>query len=214
MNVNPNSQKSETRLIRRTSKARQEQIIAAALELISHDGVESLSVAAVARQIGMVPSALYRHFSGKEEILLAVNAMICTNLIENVHRVEEITFDPIQRLELLLQRHVKLVRHKPGIARYVFSTAVLPCGKERKIALFGGVQAYLHEVENIIATAQHKGMITSDYTSSSLAHMFLGLVQPAIFLNQLGDGNYPMEDRVKEGWKMFKHTLSKNQEGL
>ena len=51
MNVNPNSQKSETRLIRRTSKARQEQIIAAALELISHDGVESLSVAAVARQI-------------------------------------------------------------------------------------------------------------------------------------------------------------------
>jgi AcrR family transcriptional regulator len=207
MDANTDSQEVENSSRRQNTRVRQEQIITAALELISRDGVDSLSVAAVARAVGIVPSALYRHFSGKEEILQGVNATICADLVKNVRMVEEITPDPLHRLELLVKRHIRLVQSKPGIARYVFSTGILPRGTERKVRLFKGVCAYLHEIERIMATAQEQGQIATQHSASDLSYMFLGLIQPAVFLHQLGDGDYDMETRIETGWRIFKHMI-------
>ena len=48
------------------SEVRQEQYVQAALGLVAADGLKNLSVARVARRMGLVPSALYRHFPGKD----------------------------------------------------------------------------------------------------------------------------------------------------
>ncbi len=47
------------------TEIRQEQIAQAALSLIASRGIKGLSVAAVARRVGLVPSGIYRHFKGK-----------------------------------------------------------------------------------------------------------------------------------------------------
>jgi len=52
--------------------ARQGQIIEAALELIDAEGVSALSIVGIAERVGIVPSALYRHFKSKEDVLDAV----------------------------------------------------------------------------------------------------------------------------------------------
>jgi hypothetical protein len=100
-----------------------------------------------------------------------VNATICADLVKKVCMVEEITPDPLHRLELLVKRHIHLVQNKPGIARYVFSTGILPRGTERKVRLFKVVCAYLHEVERIMATAQEQGQIATERSAVPL--MFL-----------------------------------------
>ncbi|HEY6572448.1 MAG TPA: helix-turn-helix domain-containing protein, partial [Candidatus Eisenbacteria bacterium] len=51
------------------TEVRRDQIAAAALQIIAAHGVRGLSLAAVARRVGLVPSAIYRHFAGKDEIL-------------------------------------------------------------------------------------------------------------------------------------------------
>jgi len=56
------AQKTET-------EVRQEQIIEAALELIGAEGVGALNIAGIAEQVGIVPSALYRHFKSKDVVL-------------------------------------------------------------------------------------------------------------------------------------------------
>lgn len=48
---------------------RREMIIAAAAELFSADGYGNVSMDDIARAVNVRPSALYRHFSGKQEIL-------------------------------------------------------------------------------------------------------------------------------------------------
>jgi AcrR family transcriptional regulator len=47
-----------------------ERIVAAAIELADTDGLEAASMARVAERLGFTPMALYRHVSGKEELLV------------------------------------------------------------------------------------------------------------------------------------------------
>lgn len=45
-----------------------------AITLIARDGVEAFSLRAVAREVGVSPSALYRHFADKDALVAAVAA--------------------------------------------------------------------------------------------------------------------------------------------
>lgn len=56
-----------------------EEILEAALAVLRRDGPAGLSTRTVAAQVGVTATALYRHFSGKEELL--------TEVVRSVHRV-------------------------------------------------------------------------------------------------------------------------------
>jgi len=94
---------------KRSREARREQIAEAALEVIARHGTRSLSVRAVARRIGIVPSAIYRHFHGKEEILSAAIEQMGERLLENAARAAAGKGGTIQRLRMLLQDHVRAI---------------------------------------------------------------------------------------------------------
>ena len=68
------------------TQIRREQIAEAALSLVADQGLRRLSVAAVARRVGLVPSGIYRHFKSKDEILAAVLDRIEARLLANVQR--------------------------------------------------------------------------------------------------------------------------------
>ena len=50
------------------AKDTKERILATALELFSQNGYDGTNVREIAASLGLVKSALYRHFSSKEEI--------------------------------------------------------------------------------------------------------------------------------------------------
>ncbi|MBI2220156.1 MAG: helix-turn-helix transcriptional regulator [Acidobacteria bacterium] len=50
------------------TEIRQEQIAQAALAVVARHGIRRLSIASVARRVGIVPSAPYRHFENKDDL--------------------------------------------------------------------------------------------------------------------------------------------------
>ena len=83
---------------KQNSEIRQEQIARAALELIAFEGVGSLSVGRIARKVGLVPSAIYRHFLAKSEIIDAVLELIRELLLANVAAVKQQAPNPVDAL--------------------------------------------------------------------------------------------------------------------
>jgi AcrR family transcriptional regulator len=69
------------------TEIRQDQIAEAALDIVRKDGIRALNVAAVAEKVGIVPSAVYRHFKNKSQIVDAVLQLIQTRLNQNFHEV-------------------------------------------------------------------------------------------------------------------------------
>ncbi|GAB3450201.1 hypothetical protein GCM10027570_25160 [Streptomonospora sediminis] len=57
-----------------------EDVRRAARAIISEDGVEALTLAAIARRVEVTPAALYRHFSGLPEIVVEVGNDIAEEL--------------------------------------------------------------------------------------------------------------------------------------
>ena len=71
------------------TEIRQEQIAEAAIELIAAEGVNSLSIAGIAERVGIVPSAFYRHYKSKDEVLDAILDQLRIKLLGNVTAVRK-----------------------------------------------------------------------------------------------------------------------------
>ena len=66
------------------TEVRREQIIEAAMNLIASRGLKGLNVAGIANRIGLVPSAIYRHFKSKDDVLDMILDFIQEKLLTNI----------------------------------------------------------------------------------------------------------------------------------
>jgi AcrR family transcriptional regulator len=189
------------------TQVRQEQLAQATLALIAAHGIEGLSIARVARRVGLVPSAIYRHFSGKDQLVDAAVALIRERLHGNVSDVMEQTPDALERLRRLLLAHVSVIRGNEGILRVVFSDELHHGQPTRKARVLEMITSYLKGLADIAAEGQRKRQIRRDIDPSTIAVMFLGLIQPASILWHLSDGEFDVTRHVEKGWPIFKAAI-------
>lgn len=189
------------------TEVRQEQFAQAALGLVATYGLKGLSVARVAHRVGLVPSAVYRHFASKDELLDAVIDLIRDRLSRNVEKVSQECKDPLECLRRLLMLHAQLVRENQGVPRIVFSEEVFSRNPQRKMAIHGIVKGYLRQVADMIKRGQTEGQIRRDLDPSTVSLMFLGLVQPAAILWQLSDGGIDVTKHAERAWQIFAEAI-------
>jgi len=190
------------------TEIRQDQITNAALGLIAAKGVTELSMAKLADRVGLVPSAIYRHFKSKDEVLDATIAHIRERMRNNVRTARKETSDAVECLHMLLVLHVELVRQNRGILHIVFSDSVYSGRPRRKQRMYQAIAAYLNEVGVIIAGGQSHGLICRDSDAHTLAVMFLGLIQPAAFLSHMSNGEFDAAEHAENAWKVFSACLT------
>ncbi len=191
------------------TRIRREQIVQAALSLVATDGLKRLSVARVARRVGIVPSALYRHFSGTDEILDAVLAAVQERLAGNVRAAREEGSSALGRLHALLCRHVAMLQEHPGLPRLVFSDDAYAGHPKRRLQMYKGIRAYLERVAEMVRQGQESGEVDRAVDPAAAALLFLGLVMPPAMLRQMSDAEPPVQARARDGWPLFERALGR-----
>lgn len=194
------------------TEVRQEQIAQAALTLVARRGLSHLNIGALAQAVGVVPSAVYRHYRGKDGVLSSVLELISKQLLSNVEVVCEATTKPLERLHSLLQRHVQLVRHEAGIPRVLFSEQIFAGHSARRRRAHQILRDYLREIADIISKGQDEGSIRCDVQPETVALMFLGLVQPAVILWLMSSGAFDVPRHVEQAWNLFSEMLRGHKE--
>jgi AcrR family transcriptional regulator len=189
-----------------STEIRQDQLAQAALSLIAAHGLKGLSVARVARRIGLVPSAVYRHFSSKDKLLSSVLDLIGGRLQSNV-AVASSGGDTLEALRVLLMGHVRMIRENRGILQVVFSEDVHYGHPERKARVHALVKGYLAKLAEMVARGQANGEIRPDVDPATVSLMLLGLVQPAAILWHLSDGGFDVTKQVERAWQLFSERL-------
>jgi len=191
-----------------TTEIRQAQIAQAALDTVARHGMKGLSVARVAHQIGLVPSAIYRHYKGKDQILDAVLHLIQERLLSNVDTICDMTSDPLERLSQLVQRHVLLIRENEAIPQVIFSEELYSKDKKTKNKIYKVIKNYLNKVADIIREGQASSNIRTDSDPETLSVMFLGLIQPAAILWHVSEGKFDVTKHLEKSWQIFKHAIA------
>jgi AcrR family transcriptional regulator len=188
---------------KRDSEFRREQIAEVALEVIQQHGLNGFNVERVAARVDLVPSALYRHFQNKDDILDAVIEMIRDRLMLIVGEAKEAEQTPLARLRGLLKRHILLVQYFQAIPRVLFSDQVFVGNPARKAKVHDLIMGYLGQVGEIIAEGQDDGSIRKDIPSETLSALFLGLFQPSAMLWILSDGGFDVSRHIERAWRVF-----------
>jgi AcrR family transcriptional regulator len=195
------------------TQIRRRQIAEAALALVSDRGLARLSVAAVARRVGLVPSGVYRHFQNKGQIVAAVLKRVEDRLHENVQRAREEVDDPIERLHILLVRHLQMIREGRAVPRIIFSDELQQKYPECREQVLGIVSFYLDAIAECVRQGQQEGCIRAEVDPQTAGLIFLGIIMPAGLLWHLTDGGFDVTRHTERAWRFFAHGLRPEKAG-
>ncbi len=190
------------------TEVRQEQIAEAAMEMIAEGGLAALSIAGIAARVGIVPSAVYRHYQGKEAVLDAVLELLRSQMLANVKAACAETPEALDRLRSLLVRHMTMLVETPAFPHVVFAHFSQADHAGRWSGLHETMCAYLQEIARIFEQGQHEGGIRNEIPSHTAALMFIGLVLPAAMLYRLSGGEFSPKAHVDAAWPVFVRGLT------
>ncbi|MFI5908474.1 TetR/AcrR family transcriptional regulator [Dactylosporangium sp. NPDC051541] len=87
-------------------RTRRAEILAAAIPLFAREGFANVTNAQIAQAVGLAPSAIYRHYPGKVDILVAACLQAAGLLTQAVERSLERATDPRQAVAALAAAYV------------------------------------------------------------------------------------------------------------
>lgn len=189
------------------TQVRREQIAAAALGVITAGGMRALSIAAVAREVGLAPSAIYRHYRGREAVIDAALTLIRDQMLGNVAAVRAETADPVERLRRLLARDVQLIAENRALPRVLFSEEVYGGRPARRARAFAIIRAYLDGIAGICREGRRAGRVRRDLDPETFAMLFIGIVRPAAILGHLSRGRIDPARHAARAWRVVRRIL-------
>lgn len=192
---------------RMSGPARREQIAEAGLALAAQ-GVETVTVEKVAAMVGLAPSALYRHFKNKSEILDAMLDLVGQRVRENVGAsLAEAAGNPLAALRRLMRRHVGLLMSHPAMPRMLFSDEIYQRLPDKRAKMFKNILAFREAVTGLIRQGQETGAIRPDAEPMDLTMFFLGLMAPSAILFHLSGGQFDVLAQAERNWPLFEEAV-------
>ncbi len=99
-------------------------LIDVSIELISHSGVATFSIAEACRRLDVSPGAPYRHFADREDLLTAIAVRALEELVNHISRVVGATTDPVERLVRAVRAYVEFAAMHPALFEVLFAKDV------------------------------------------------------------------------------------------
>lgn len=189
------------------TEIRREQIANTALELLAVRGWQRVSLAAIARKVGVVTSAVYRHFRGKDEVLDAVLELVDQIFQANVQTARDANDQPLVQLHDIFVRHVALILSGVPVPRIILSEDVFTGSPRHRKHADRIYKNYLGALVAIIRAGQEQGQIRGTSSAETLALMWLGLVQSPAILWLLGGSDFDLKQHCERAWELYAQML-------
>lgn len=176
---------------RQTTDVRQASLISAALLLAAQRNPADITTADLAEAVGITQGAVFRHFSSKEAIWLAVLAWVSDNLMQQLHTAaqprngDSEVLNPLTALQRVFLAHVDFVVAHPGVPRIVFQELQHARETALKLAVRALMQKHRALVTGLLQSANAQNLLAPGTDLSSAAVLFLGSVQGLVMQSLL-----------------------------
>lgn len=190
-------------------------IMDAARELFIHQGVEAVTMRAVANRVGYSATSLYLYFSDKEQLLRAVVDADVIKLAQALKSTLTIS-DPLQRFLQFGQHYVQFALTNPNHYRMMFMTQHPPCDPAlSSIEQNNPEQDGYAQLISVVTSAWHAGIFKSALTDPILIAQTIWAALHGVCslqINMADDAwvNWrPLESRIQAMVQMSMHGLMK-----
>lgn len=167
------------------TEARQTEIVAAALRLAQDSSPAAITTSDLARAVGLSQGALFKHFSSKEAIWLAVMAWVAEHLLRSLNEAAQQAATPLEALRSVFDAHVDFVVRNPGVPRVIFHELQQPVDSPLKQQVRGLMQGYLQLLLRLLKAAVQRGDAMADLDVPAATTLFVGIVQGMVMQSML-----------------------------
>lgn len=168
-------------LIEDASIKRRETILATAIEVLYESGIQGLTTKEIAKREGVSEPAIYRHFSGKLDIVLSIIDQFgqYDESIRNTIREQEMA--PLAAIRYFMESYASFYDSSPQFLTLMFSYDVYRYDPEAS-ARMGAIMAQRNEfLRGLVETGQALGEIDGSVPAKAVAHSIMGALLAAAY---------------------------------
>ena len=176
-----------------TISDRQFEIIEAAGRILSASGVSGLTIKNLAQEMKFSESALYRHFSSKESIIVAMLDYLAENMNERLEQVVSHQKNPLENLESIFVNQFHFFADHPHFVVAVFSDGLLEESPKINAAILNIMQVKMKHLMPVIMQGQQQGFFTNVITTEELIHIIMGAFRLQMLKWRIADFQFDIE---------------------
>ena len=175
---------------------RQIELLEAAVSIVAEEGFSRLTIRKVAAAVGVTEPAVYRHFSSKLDLLIAIIEDLQEAIAPLFRRIAEGAETPEDLFGGFVAGLFSVLNENPAFAPLVFSEEAFHAEPELRPLLFRMMSSNLDILAGALAKMQGNGVIRSDADASELALMTMGSIRLTITRVHLSDGSIKLADQT------------------
>lgn len=159
---------------------RQYEIIEAAGKLLTSSGVMGLTTKGMAKEMNFSEAAIYRHFSSKEAIILAMLEYLATNMDERLSAVPA-SLPPDERLRGMFREQFRFFKKNPHFAVAIFSDGLLAESGRINDAIARIMDVKVRHLGPLLREGQLAGVFTDAIPVDHMMHIVMGTFRLLMF---------------------------------
>ncbi|OGI26594.1 MAG: hypothetical protein A2287_10510 [Candidatus Melainabacteria bacterium RIFOXYA12_FULL_32_12] len=185
--------------------SRQEEIIRAAIKIISNLGIQNLTIRTISREIGITEGAIYNHFRSKLDILSAILDLFHDNAILLFNKINSLELSDYEKLnEYFNHLCRKIIEDKDYMKVFFSAKYYLDDTSTDKFSLI--IQYHREQSLKIIEKAQLDGDIRIDISKEYISFIMYGIIFTG-FSRYLTIKNYDLENELTIMWNTTMNLL-------
>lgn len=176
---------------------RQREIVAAVLALARERGPDAITTQAIADRIGVTQGAIFRHFTDKEAIWLAVFSWVRASLGAVFAAAVAKADSPLARIEQAFLAHVAFIAANPGVPRVIFHELQYPGDSPARVEVRAMISEYRRQLALLFKQAIAAGELPADLDTALAPVLFIGAVQSLVIQAALAGDETAMTKRAR-----------------
>lgn len=159
---------------------RQKELIDAAGRILTELGIGGLTTKKLALEMGFSEAAIYRHFSSKEAIILAMLEYLRENMSARLFSLDS-NLGLEDRFKTLFSSQFSFFTQHPHFVVAVFSDGLWEESEQINKAILALMQTKTGFLIPLIKEGQAQGVFRSDLSAEQLVHLVLGAFRLQMF---------------------------------
>jgi AcrR family transcriptional regulator len=194
-----------TTITHHTITDRQLEIIEAAGKILTRSGISGLTIKNLAKEMQFSEAALYRHFSSREEIILALLNYLAGSISQRMEQSISMHNDPKEKFKALFRNQFQFFSGHPQFVVAVFSDGLLEESARINEAISRLMSKKMAVLMPILMVGQQSGVFTNAITTEELMHVVMGAFRLFMFKWRLAHFEF---DLVRQGENIIQSLLT------
>ncbi|MDP1635767.1 MAG: TetR/AcrR family transcriptional regulator [Gallionellaceae bacterium] len=201
----------ETIKRRLSTEERQSEIIRVAVELAAEKGVDSVTTQDMADAMQLTQGAIFRHFSTKDDIWVAVMQWIRDRLMKVLDKAASEASGPLDAIERMFFAHIMFIGKHPAIPRLLFSELLHKKNSKLRQLIQEIISGYEAKIAGLLESAKSQALVSDDLDSKSAAVLYIGMIQGLVMQASIFGGKRTLQQEAEKAFPIYLHGVRKRK---